>query len=208
MADGTNIDGEKFDQLHRQLLADPSLQFSFEHTKPPELPSWLEPLIEILKFLSPVLYYVFWAGVFAVVAIILYTIVTEVLRRLPQNTQQSAAPGETPVPVYRPAATRAHALLEEADRLAREGRYGEAVRVLLHRSIEDMEEAFPSTIVPSMTSREISFIEHLSEQGRATFVKIARAVEYSLFAGRPLSAAQYDDCRQAYQDFVFPAAPA
>jgi hypothetical protein len=185
MADGTKIDSEKFDQLHRQLLADPSLQFSFEHTKTPEPPDWLQPLLELLQFLAPALYYVFWGGMFVVVALIVYAIAMEVLRRLPQSRRDEAPVAEGPPPVYRPAPTRAHALLEEADRLAREGRYGEAVRVLLHRSIEDMEEAFPSTIVPSMTSREISFIDHLSEQGRTTFVKIARAVEESLFAGAP-----------------------
>jgi hypothetical protein len=82
------------------------------------------------------------------------------------------------------------------------------VRVLLHRSIDDMDQAFPATIVPSMTSREISLLDYLSTQGRATFVKIAQAVEASLFAGRPLTADQFADCRKAYESFVFEARPA
>lgn len=205
---GGEIDGKEFDELHRQLLADPSLQFDFEKAAPPPNLDWLEPLAQILRFIAPVLYYVFWAGVIVGVALIVYTIVLEVMRRLPQTRTEEATPEDAPVAQYRPTTAKAHALLEEADRLAREGRFGEAVRVLLHRSIEDMEEAFPAAIVPSMTSREIEGIEHLSDGGRITFVKIARAVEASLFAGRPLSADQYADCRTAYESFVSGAAPA
>jgi hypothetical protein len=56
--------------------------------------------------------------------------------------------------------------------------------------------------MPSMTSREISTIEHLSARGRSTFTKIAQAVERSLFAGRPLTADTYTDCRHAYERFA------
>ncbi|MBL8780534.1 MAG: hypothetical protein JNL06_06275 [Alphaproteobacteria bacterium] len=198
-----------FERAHRELLADPTLQFSFEQRETPKPPpDWLEPLVEFLRALSPVLYYIFWAGVAVVAAMIVYAIVMEVLRRFPQQKATLTVPTEIPKAKFRPAAARARALLEEADRLAAEGRYGEAVRVLLHRSIDDMDQAFPATIVPSMTSREISLLEYLSTQGRATFVKIAQAVEASLFAGRPLTADQFADCRRAYESFVFEARPA
>jgi hypothetical protein len=198
-----------FERAHRELLADPTLQFSFEQRdtpKPP--PDWLEPLVDFLRALSPILYYVFWAGVIVVAAMIVYAIVMEVMRRFPQQRATLIVPAEIPKAEFHPAAARARALLEEADRLAAEGRYGEAVRVLLHRSIDDMDQAFPATIVPSMTSREISLLDYLSTQGRATFVKIAQAVEASLFAGRPLTATQFADCRKAYESFVFEARPA
>ncbi len=208
MAAGTAADAEKFERLHRDLLADPSLQFQFERTEvPPAPPDWLQPLIRFLEFLGPFLNLIFWAGVALVVGAIVYVIVREVMRRLPQSTDETKAEEEIPVPEYRPAAARAHALLEEADRLAAEGRFGDAVRVLLHRSIEDMEKVFPTAIMPSMTSREISAIEHLSADGRSTFTKIAQAVERSLFAGRPLTADTYTDCRRAYESFALePAA--
>ncbi|MCE9522199.1 MAG: hypothetical protein K8S25_07175 [Alphaproteobacteria bacterium] len=199
---------EHFEQLHRQLLADPSLQFRIEHTpppKPPEWLSWLEPLADLIKFISPVLGYVFWAGVIVIAGMIAYAILNEVLRRLPRNAPASSEPFVAPEPQFRPAAARAHALLEEADRLAREGRFAEAVRILLHRSIEDMEQAFPAAIAPSMTSREISKLQYLSAGGRATFTKIAEAVEASLFGGRALNATHFADCRAAYSNFVFEA---
>jgi hypothetical protein len=208
MAAGTAADAEKFERLHRELLADPSLQFQFERAEAPQPPpSWLEPLIRLIEAIAPFLNYVFWAGVAFVVGLIVYVIVREVLRRLPDATNEAKAEEDVPVPEYRPAAARAHALLEEADRLAKEGRFGEAVRVLLHRSIEDMEKAFPDAIMPSMTSREISMIEHLSEAGRTTFTLIARAVERSLFAGRPLTAETYTDCRRAYEGFALEPPP-
>lgn len=206
MAAGTAADAAKFERLHRDLLADPALQFQFERNEaPPETPSWLEPLLRFLEFISPFLSYIFWAGIAIVVGLILYTLIRELMRRLPKHAQDAQGTVDIPVPEYRPAAARAHALLEEADRLAAEGRFGEAVRVLLHRSIEDMEKVFPTAIVPSMTSREISTIEYLSAQGRATFVTIAQAVERSLFAGRPLTADAYADCRRAYEGFALEA---
>lgn len=206
MAAGTAADAEKFERLHRDLLADPALQFQFERTEVPQPPpDWLTPFIRLIELLGPFLNLIFWAGVALVVGAIVYVIVREVVRRLPQSTEEAKADQLIPVPEYRPASARAQALLGEADRLAAEGRFGEAVRILLHRSIEDMEKAFPAAIVPSMTSREISTVEHLSAQGRATFTKIAQAVERSLFAGRALSADTYADCRRAYESFALEA---
>lgn len=193
------------ERAHRELLADKSLQFNFEQIETPTPPHWLDWLIEFLRIIGPFLSYIFWAGVAVVAAMIIYAIVKELARRFPPRKAEDKPAADVPVPEFRPAAARARALLEEADRLAREGRYGEAVRILLHRSIEDMDQAYPATIMPSMTSREISLLQYLSAQGRATFVKIAQAVEASLFAGRPLSAEQFADCRKAYESFVFEA---
>ena len=205
MAAGSAADPDKLEQLHRQLLSDPSLQFKFEHLEPPKpsaLPEWL---VKLFEFIAPLMNYIFWAGLVVVAGLIAYALISEIMRRLPAMQEEAKQDELPPVPEYRPAAARAHALLEEADRLAKEGRYGEAVRVLLHRSIEDMEVAFPMTIAPSMTSREISTIDHLSTQGRTTFTKIARAVEHSLFAGRPLSGDTYAECRSAYESFALEA---
>lgn len=188
---------------HKELLADPSLQFHFEKQgAPPEPPDWLEPLAGLIEFIAPFVVYIFWAGLIIVVALVLYTIITEILQRMPDRKKQAEPESDLPVPEFRPSRQRAHVLLEEADRLAREGRFGEAARIILHRSIEDMETAFPGSIAPAMTSREIQTISYLSEKGRATFSKIASAVEASLFAGRPLDQARFMECRQAYESFV------
>jgi hypothetical protein len=188
---------------HAELLGDESLQFQFEVYEPPQPPDWIEPLLRLLQAVAPFLGYIFWAGVAIVVLLILYVIGSEILRRLPDRRAKSSA--VTPHhEEYRPAPARAQALLNEADRLAAEGRYGEAVRVLLHRSIEDLENKFALIIGPGVTSREITGLAQLSERGRSVFSGIAQAVEISLFGGRQLSADDFAQCRQAYASFALP----
>jgi hypothetical protein len=192
------------DDAHRQLLEDDRLQFEFGTFEAPELerPTWIEPLWRFFESIAPFLGYVFWAGVAIGVLMILYLIVSELLRRLPRRTRAVAQPAPSPKPEYRPAQTRAQALLSEADRLAAEGRFSEAVRVLLHRSIEDIERVFALPIAPGLTAREIGSIEPLSPNGRTVFAGIARAVETSLFGGQPLSREDFARCREAYASFA------
>jgi hypothetical protein len=199
---------ESLEAAHRQVLADPSLQFRFvPPPSQPETPEWLNWLAETLQALAPALNVIFWGGVILIAALILYAIAREILRRLPGTAAAIASEAPAAKPQFHPTRARAQALLEEADRLAREGRFNEAVRVLLHRSINDIEETFPNVILPSLTAREIGRIEELSARGRDVFVLIARAVERSLFGGRALGASDFAACRGAYADFVFGPAP-
>jgi len=197
-----------FDEAHRALLEDRRLQFSFEEFVAPEMapPSWLDPLWQFFEVIAPFLGYVFWAGVVIGVLIVVYMIVTELIRRRPRRLASAKAEAPAPKPEYRPAPARAHALLSEVDRLAAEGRYSEAVRVLLHRSIEDIERAFSMIIGPSLTAREIGVLEPLSPRGRDVFAGLARAVEASLFGGRPLGADDFARCRDAYASFALQGA--
>jgi hypothetical protein len=198
---------DAFETAHRALLEDKTLQFTPGHYTPPPPPTWLEPLAKVLKQIAPYLQYVFWAGVAVIAALVLYALWRHYseLMALRRPAATDAAAALAPAPLFRPAAARARALLEEADRLAAEGRFAEAARIILHRSIEDIERAHPARIALSMTSREIAGVEVLSEQGRSVFAGIARAVELSLFGGRALDAAQYAVCRQTYEGFAFGA---
>lgn len=186
---------------HAAMLRDQQLQFHFSEFTPPEPPQWLRPVGEFLRSIAPFLGYVFWGGVAIIVMVIAYALFSEIRRRLPARRQAAQTP-PTPKPEYRPTAVRARALLEEADRLAAEGRYSEAARVLLHRSIEDFESVLKIAIGPALTSREISRLDRLSPQGRTTFSGIAAAVERSLFGEQPLTASQYGECRTAYASFA------
>lgn len=194
---------------HRELLADDSFQFKFDTPEaPPEpssLPGWV---FDFLNALAPLLEFIFWAGVTLVAATIVYAIGRELLARYQKGLPKAPAVAAPEPPKFRPTPARARALLEEADRLAREGRYSEAVRIILHHSIEDMEQVLSLNIPLSLTSREIAMIDRLSTQGRAVFTKIARAVELSLFGSQPLTADQYIECRKDYEAFVFGGSPA
>jgi hypothetical protein len=190
-------------RAHAALLQDNQLQFHFAQTPPrPDPPAWLEPIARLLSALAPFLQYLFWGGVIIIAGFVLYTLINEIMRRMPARArkQKAAAPEEERV--YKPTAAHARALLEEADRLAAEGRYGEAVRVLLHRSVADLERVFALAIGPALTSREIARLPPLSEEGRSVFSGIAAAVEMSLFGGQPLEASRFRACREAYAAFA------
>jgi len=184
------------------MLRDQQLQFHFTEPTPPQTPpDWVEPLTQFLRAIGPFLGYVFWGGVAIIVLVIAYALFSEIRRRMPARGEKAQRPAP-PTPDYRPTVVRARALLEEADQLASEGRYGEAARVLLHRSVEDFESVLSIAIGPALTSREIARLDRLSPQGRTTFSGIASAVERSLFGGQALTASQYAECREAYASFA------
>jgi len=103
---------------------------------------------------------------------------------------------------WTPNAAEALTLLEEADRLAAEGRYDEATRLLLKRSVGQIAQARPGLLDPSSTAREIAALEALSQAARNAFATIADRVERSLFALRSLSADDWNAAREAYAEFA------
>lgn len=105
-------------------------------------------------------------------------------------------------PEWAPDRDAARALLEDADRLAGEGRYEEAVHLLLRRSVGHIAEARPDWLLPATTAREIATIPALPPRARDAFGQIAVRVERSLFALRRLEAADWQAARAAYADFA------
>ena len=197
--------GQNLAEAHRALLADHTLQFRFDEVAtaaPPPRPD-LNWLTQLLEAIGPVLRWIFWIGLALLIAAVLFVLAREILARLPRGGRKAKAKEEIPAYEHRPTVARARALLEEADRLAGEGRYSEAARVLLHRSIDDIDRHFPASISQAMTSREIAGLDRLGARTREVFSSIARAVEVSLFGGRDLNAAQYQQCRRIYESFAF-----
>jgi hypothetical protein len=194
--------GQGFDAAHSALAADKSLQFAIETPKPPPPPpDWLKPLFDFLAALGPVFSIIFWAGVAAIVVALLWLIAREVIRiRVPERNTPTA-PGEEK---WRPAPAQALALLSDADALAEEGRFAEAVHLILLRSIGDIDGRLPNTVRPALTARDIAALGRLPEAARPAFGRIARVVEGSLFGGRSVAREDFLDCRQAYETFAFP----
>lgn len=196
---------DKVAQAHARLMKDRELQFEFSQVVPPKPPDWLKPLGEFLKAIAPVLQWVFWIAVGLAVAAILYFIVRELIWvRWPQ-LKRKVQPAQ-PVADWRPEPEKARALLEDADRLAAEGRYAEAAHLLLHRSIEEIQGRRPRAVRPALTARDIGALESLPAAARAPFQAIAQVVERSFFGGREVDAAAFAQCRKAYEDFAFPEA--
>lgn len=94
------------------------------------------------------------------------------------------------------------ALLEDADALAAQGRFDEAVHLLLQRSVHHIATARPDWLSPSSTAREIGLIPGLPAAARTAFTLITREVERSLYALRTLAADDWHRAREAYAAFA------
>ena len=198
-------DPARFDEAHRSLLGDSSLQLDLLPAPRPEPPAWLRWLGDLLEGGGPVIQVLFWAATGAIVLTILYLI----FRRLGgirlfgrRDAGEEAAAGED----WRPDEAPARALLGEADRLAAEGRYAEAAHLLLFRSIADIEARRAGLVRPALTSRDIAAAPALPPGPKAAFSRIVMMVERSLFGGRPLDGDGWRDCRSAYEEFAFAGA--
>jgi len=197
-----------------QLMRDPSLQFSFNKAPPPppqiHLPPWLEAMLrwlaKVFGWVGQGLGWVFIAGLVIALLIVLGFILREFIRARWPDLFKRKRPGKTEPQDWRPDAAVARALLDEADKLAAQGRYAEAARLILHRSIEEIEGRRPRLVRPAFTSREIAGLPEIPEAARTTFSAIAAVVERSLFGGRGVDAAAFAECRRTYEAFAFPGA--
>lgn len=189
------------------LRADETIQFQpIEIPEPePREPNWLERLFEWLgELLSPagealgVSWPVFkWVLIGAAVLgvlFLLWQLFGPMLERAPRAETQAAE--------WSPQRQDALALLEDADRLAADGRYDEATHLLLRRSVGQIAEARPDWVEPSSTARELAALPALPTAARAAFAIIAERVERSLFALRALGHDDWQAAREAYADFA------
>jgi hypothetical protein len=192
-------------RAHAELLSHRDLQFDFPKFQPPVAPQWLTDLAKFLAKYWPhsqFFGYAGWVVLIGIVAVVIFLIGRELLRYgwLRTRTKRVA---ESPVE-WRPAPEVARNLLQEADALAAQGKFADAVHLLLLRSIEHINAHAPNLVKPAVTSREIGMFEQLSAAARAAFVAIARVVERVLFAGREIGAAEFAECREAYERFALP----
>ncbi len=196
-------DGQALARAHADLLSDRSLQFDLAGFGEPEVPTWARWIGDLLQMLAPLLQWVFWIGLAAIAALLLFAIGREILSlRAPRPGP--ARSGEAPDAEWRPARAAARDLLAQADALAAEGRFAEAAHLLLLRSVEDMERRQPRALAVSMTAREIATHRTMPEAARPAFALIAAVVERSLFGGAAVDAAAFSNCRRAYEAFALP----
>lgn len=154
----------------------------------------LEPLAGLVGGNWPVIKWVLLA---LVIALLLYAI-----WRLIGPIVLSARTAADDDSGFVPDQAQALQLLEDADRLASEGRFDEATHLLLQRSVGQIAQARPDLIDPSSTAREISALPALPAKAAHAFATIAERVERSLFALRSLSADDWHAARAAYAEFA------
>lgn len=200
-----------------QLRADGNIQFApvtIPDTPPPE-PSWLSQQIDaFFKWLGEVLapvgdalgaswWWLQWVlpAIVALLALVLIIrLIDPALLRFRRKGKGVAGP--TREETWRPDAASSLALLEDADRLAAEGRFDEATHLLLKRSVAQISAARPDWVEPSSTARELAALPALPGPARDAFGVIATRVEASLFALRRLDRADWEAARAAYAEFA------
>jgi hypothetical protein len=196
-------------QAHARLLVDKTLQFDFRG--PPKIhppPPWLQGFAKFLEVIAPVLKWVVYGGLaLAAVLLLLFLARELVSRRFPQWFKpKMLKDGPARAPEWRPDLDKAKVLMEDANLLAAQGRYAEAVRMLLFRTVDDLDGRHPHAVRPALTSRDLTALALLPPKPRTDFEVIVEVVERSFFGGRPVDAVQFETCRRAYEAFINPQA--
>lgn len=217
---------DRFAAAHAALLRDPLMQFRMARPPvPPEPPAWLKmlgrwlanlirPIGRLLRWLSdlmpdaPYARILLWSMLVLLAAAAIWIVVDRVRsgewRWSPRRLAGAVSQEDDEAWSADAAPTRAW--LSEADRLAAEGRYADAVHYLLFHSIEDIARRRPQLRRPSLTSRELASATLLPAAVRPLFARIAALVERNLFGGRPVEATDWQAARTAYADLVRPRA--
>lgn len=209
------------------MRADPALQFTLpQRPLPPELPTWLKalgrwlvdllrPIGRLLRWLArlmpdaPYARILLWTMLAVILAGAVWMTVERVRSgawRLPARRRDPIGQPAPEEEAWVPDDAPVRAWLREADRLAAEGRYGDAIHYLLHHSIEDIARRRPQLRRPSLTSRELASASLLPPGVQPLFASIAALVETSLFGGRPVAGDEWRSARTAYAELALPRA--
>ncbi len=200
-------------KAHRAYLDNKSLQLERPEralTPPPppqpeiEPPNWLNALIGFFESLAPLLRILFWGVIALTVLGIAWFIIQETFgANIGFRRKVGKSKSDDVLIDVRPNADEARSLLEEADALARAGRFAEAVHLLLFRSINDIQKRLDGGVPKSFTAREIGDMEKLPNTARKALGPIIRIVEGSHFGGRAVDQTSWTQARACYEAFAF-----
>jgi hypothetical protein len=90
------------------------------------------------------------------------------------------------------------AALGAADELAAEGRFVEAMHILLLQGLAAIRAGLDEEFADSLTSREILRRARLSDPGRASLRDMVNRVEWTYFGQYPAALADYQACRASF----------
>jgi len=198
---------EDVERAYRAVKRDESYQYVLAEPIPVRQPSAFERAVgeffgAIFSFLAPLLELAFWLGVGGLILGAVYLIGRAIYETRFALPAKKAEDTEPEIPLYQPAQAQARILLDEIDKLAAEGRYGEAVHTLLFRSIQDIDRNRPNVVRRSLTAREIGQLSVLTPEARTAFAKIAGVSELAHFGGVAVNQAGFDTARAAYAELT------
>lgn len=197
-------DATAFKHAYETLHSGSDLQFSLPDYQPPQPPRWLEDLLHFIQHYFGAIKWIAIALASVIVAALLFRLARYYWRvfKAREPARDDAEPVVSDIR-WRPTPEAARQLLSESDALAAQGRFAEAVHLLLLRSIDDIEERRPRAVRPALTSREISLLNALPGRPRAAFNIIVRMVERARFAGLSIAKPDFEICRREYESFAF-----
>ena len=201
----------QFEEVHSAYLRDSSLQLERPQqpieppaTPRPPPPGWLQSLARFLESLGPFFRMVSYIGFSVVLLALIWFLFGEAIRMRLGWTRKDKTSGPPTLDLtYRPESSAARSLLESADQLAADGRFAEAVHLLLFRSIEDVQTRLDSGVPDSFTAREIASLSQLPQSMQRGLLPIIRIVERSFFGGRTVDRAGWEEARRSYESFAF-----
>ena len=92
---------------------------------------------------------------------------------------------------------------QEAESLARQGLYAEAMHALLLQSIAEMRRQLKLSISDSLTSREVLAAVPFADEARSAFADIIGGVEISLYGDHKPDFKEYESCKRNYDALFF-----
>lgn len=155
--------------------------------EPPPVPPWLGDLLRVLM----------WVGIVAVLVMVILA-VADAFRRRGSRPSPVKAQAPTPAAPPRPADV-APDPLPDAEALAREGRFGEAVHALLLHALARLARRRGTALPPSLTSREVLGRSGLEGESRQALGELVAGAERFVFAGQPLDGEDWERCRAAFR---------
>lgn len=199
----------------QDLRADENLQFAPVDIPPipPREPTWFEQMLQdVLVFLADLFGPVgqalgaswWWLQWVLLGAAVVFAGVLLIRLYGPGRARKDKrkAADDLAAEAWQPDQAASIALLEDADRLAAEGRFDDATHLLLQRSVAQIAAARPGWVEPSSTARELAALPALPDTARSAFAVIAARVEASLFALSALDRADWEAARAAYAEFA------
>jgi hypothetical protein len=140
-----------------------------------------------------------WIVIAVAIAILLYAFrdLIPILRSTQGEDWASDEAGQGAGKVRTPAAA-----LGTADQLAAEGRFVEAMHVLLLQGLAAIRVGLDEEFADSLTSREILRSAPLSDAGRSSLRDMVDHVEWTYFGQRPAALADYVACRTSFNSLT------
>lgn len=164
--------------------------------------SFAEFFANLFRALGPIIFWTLAAAFLGLILWAIYLMFGESLTLRRKEKQAGTEKGFSIAPDLMPDETAARALLGDAEALAAQGQFAEAVHALLFRSIDLIQARQPRDVKNSLTAREIGKLSVLPDLIRNGLSPIIVIVERSYFGGQAVDETGWIEARDAYRSFA------